>query len=267
VEDSSVNGKFKVPINLHIGNIGLAQDINVPFTSTTPSDTGNNLDNRRIGKGATLYLPVKVPGGLLQMGDCHAAQGDSEFDGTAIETSMTAKIKVTVIKKGKEPKYLKDLDFPLIENANEWVVTGLTYKDYITELLANGTANPMAVIGTLSTLDRTMMVASNNTRDWLMRTYDLTEDQSYTVMTTGIDFAITQVVDQNWGIHTVIPKWLFEGPTDGSKVDFYIPKAFPMTSLAGTCSYKQTYNYPKTPMSAAPAKKVVVTEGRKRFMA
>ena len=67
VEDSSVNGKFKVPINLHIGNIGLAQDINVPFTSTTPSDTGNNLDNRRIGKGATLYLPVKVPGGLLQV--------------------------------------------------------------------------------------------------------------------------------------------------------------------------------------------------------
>jgi acetamidase/formamidase len=62
------------------------------------------------------------------MGDCHAAQGDSEFDGTAIETSMTAKIKVTVIKKGKEPKFLKDLDFPLIENANEWVVTGLTYK-------------------------------------------------------------------------------------------------------------------------------------------
>jgi hypothetical protein len=37
----------------------------VPFTSTTPSDTGNNLDNRRLGKGATLYLPVKVPGGLL----------------------------------------------------------------------------------------------------------------------------------------------------------------------------------------------------------
>jgi hypothetical protein len=37
----------------------------VPYTSTTPSDTGNNLDNRRIGKGSTLYLPVKVPGGLL----------------------------------------------------------------------------------------------------------------------------------------------------------------------------------------------------------
>jgi hypothetical protein len=75
-----------------------------------------------------------------------------------------------------------------------------------------------------------------------------------------------QVVDQNWGIHTVIPKWLFQGPTDGSKVDFYIPKSFPMTSLAGTCSYKQTYNYPKPPMAAA-VKKVVATEGKRRLLA
>jgi hypothetical protein len=52
----------------------LAQPISIPFTSTTPTNTGNNLDNRRLGKGATLYLPVKVYGGLLQMGDCHAAQ-------------------------------------------------------------------------------------------------------------------------------------------------------------------------------------------------
>ncbi|KIY97855.1 AraC family transcriptional regulator [Monoraphidium neglectum] len=95
---TSVNGKFRVPINLHIGNIGLAQPISIPFTSTTPTNTGNNLDNRRLGKGATLYLPVKVYGGLLQMGDCHAAQGDSEYDGTAIETSITGDFKITLLK-------------------------------------------------------------------------------------------------------------------------------------------------------------------------
>jgi hypothetical protein len=64
----------------------------------------------------------------LQMGDCHAAQGDSEFDGTAIETSVTGKFRITLIKKGSEPKEVKGLDFPLIENANEWVLQGLTYK-------------------------------------------------------------------------------------------------------------------------------------------
>jgi acetamidase/formamidase len=64
----------------------------------------------------------------MQMGDCHAAQGDSEFDGTAIETSVTGQFKITLIKKGSEPKEVKGLDFPLIENDNEWVLQGLTYK-------------------------------------------------------------------------------------------------------------------------------------------
>lgn len=46
------------------------------------------MDNRRVEKGATLYLPVQVAGALLSMGDAHTAQGDSELDGTGIETSI-----------------------------------------------------------------------------------------------------------------------------------------------------------------------------------
>lgn len=42
---------------------------------------GGNLDDRRIGIGASMYYPVSVEGGLLSMGDAHSAQGDSEFDG------------------------------------------------------------------------------------------------------------------------------------------------------------------------------------------
>ncbi len=49
---------------------------------------GGNVDDRRIGVGATMYYPVKVAGALLSMGDAHTAQGDSELDGTAIETSI-----------------------------------------------------------------------------------------------------------------------------------------------------------------------------------
>lgn len=62
----------QVPVNLHIGNIGLAQPITIPYTSTTPTNTGMNLDNRRLGKGSTLYLPVKVGGRPLT---CHATWG------------------------------------------------------------------------------------------------------------------------------------------------------------------------------------------------
>jgi acetamidase/formamidase len=61
--------------------------------------TGGNLDNKRIGIGTTMYYPVEVVGGLLSMGDAHAAQGDSELDGMGIETSLTGKFKLTVIKQ------------------------------------------------------------------------------------------------------------------------------------------------------------------------
>lgn len=54
---------------------------------------GGNVDQRRLNKGAKMYYPVEVAGGLLSMGDCHAAQGDGELDGTAIEFAATAKIK------------------------------------------------------------------------------------------------------------------------------------------------------------------------------
>ena len=55
--------------------------------------TGGNFDNRRMGIGATLYLPVEVAGGLLFAGDGHAAMGDSELSGTGIETSLDGKLK------------------------------------------------------------------------------------------------------------------------------------------------------------------------------
>ena len=55
--------------------------------------TGGNFDNRRMGIGATLYLPVEVAGALLFAGDGHAAMGDSELSGTGIETSLDGKLK------------------------------------------------------------------------------------------------------------------------------------------------------------------------------
>ena len=50
---------------------------------------GGNIDCRELVAGATLYLPVTVPGALLYLGDGHAAQGDGEVGGTAIECPMT----------------------------------------------------------------------------------------------------------------------------------------------------------------------------------
>ncbi len=56
--------------------------------------TGGNVDDRRMGIGATMYYPVAVEGGLISMGDAHTAQGDSEFDGeAAVQLDVVAMTK------------------------------------------------------------------------------------------------------------------------------------------------------------------------------
>jgi acetamidase/formamidase len=79
----------------------------LPCCAAVSQNFGGNIDNRRIGKGATMYYPVQVSGALLSMGDAHAAQGDSELDGTAVETSITARVKITLHKKSALPKLVQ----------------------------------------------------------------------------------------------------------------------------------------------------------------
>jgi acetamidase/formamidase len=64
-----------VPINYHVGCMGLAPSSHDYVDSIPPLPTGGNLDNKRIGIGTTMYYPVEVAGGLISMGDAHAAQG------------------------------------------------------------------------------------------------------------------------------------------------------------------------------------------------
>uniref|UniRef100_A0A383V546 Acetamidase n=1 Tax=Tetradesmus obliquus TaxID=3088 RepID=A0A383V546_TETOB len=205
-EDYSIRGKFVVPANLHIGNIGLAPKFKPAeaVNSIPPLPTGGNMDNRRIGKGATLYLPVQVAGGLLSMGDAHIAQGDSEFDGTGIETSITGRFKVTLHKKAKLPKTLRGLNFPLLENKNEWHIHGYAYGNYLTELNPPG-----QVFAKGASLDKAFEGVYRNARDWLMSAWDLSEDQAISLLTVACDFNVHQVVDGNWGLGVSIPKYVF----------------------------------------------------------
>lgn len=211
-EDYSIKGKFKVPANFHIGNIGLAPKWNTTVDSVPPMVTGGNMDNRRIGIGSTLFLPVEVAGAFLSAGDAHTAQGDSELDGTGIETSINGKFKLTLHKAGSLPPVVADLSYPLIETANSWVVQGYTYSDYLNEL-----TDPMNTIYGESSIDKAMTVAYNNTRDWMMTSLNMTEDQVITAITVAVDFGVTQVVDGNWGVHAVVPKNVFGLPTIGAK--------------------------------------------------
>eukprot|EP00877_Chromochloris_zofingiensis_P000674 jgi/Chrzof1/10607/Cz05g05010.t1 len=215
-ENYNIRGKFKVAANFHIGNIGLAPNYESPVTSVPPTRTGGNIDNRRIGAGASLYLPVEVAGAYLSMGDAHASQGDSEFDGTAIETSINAKLKLTLHKKGKLPKKVQGLDFPLLENANEYIVHGYAIKDYLRDL-----PNPqVTVFARGANLSLALTNTYINARDWLMSAQNLTEDEAITLITVTCDFHVTQVVDGNWGMHLIIPKYVFDKADTGA----YKPK-------------------------------------------
>ena len=71
----------KIPVNMHVGCMGLAPASHDVVDSIPPMPSGGNLDDKRIGVGMTMYYPVEVAGALLSMGDAHMAQGDSELDG------------------------------------------------------------------------------------------------------------------------------------------------------------------------------------------
>jgi acetamidase/formamidase len=114
----------KIPLNYHVGCMGLAPASHDFVDSIPPMPSGGNLDNKRIGVGTTMYYPVEIAGGLLSMGDAHAAQGDSELDGTGIETSITGTFKLTVIKQADFTPAQASLNFPLGETEKDWIVHG-----------------------------------------------------------------------------------------------------------------------------------------------
>lgn len=71
-----------------------------------------------------MYYPVEVAGALLSMGDAHAAQGNSELDGTGVETSITGDFKITLIKAADFSDAQKVQDFPLGETEDFHIIHG-----------------------------------------------------------------------------------------------------------------------------------------------
>jgi len=175
--------------------------------SIPPSYFGGNLDDWRAGAGATIYLPVSVPGALLSVGDPHASQGDSELCGTAIECSLTGIFQVVLHKKRDlGGRIFADLNYPLIETASEWVIHGFSFANYLAEL---GDA-AQSEIYKRSSLDLAMRDAFWKVRRFLMMSKGLTEDEAISLISVAVDFGVTQVVDGNLCMHALVRKALFE---------------------------------------------------------
>jgi acetamidase/formamidase len=80
------------------GTIGVAPAEPGQHSIVPPRNVGGNMDIRDIGEGTELFLPVEVDGALFSVGDTHAAQGDGEVCGTAIETAIEVSLKLELIK-------------------------------------------------------------------------------------------------------------------------------------------------------------------------
>ena len=90
----------RVPLKPFTGTIGVAPAEDGDHSIVPPRRVGGNMDIRDVSAGTELYLPVEVPGALFSVGDTHAAQGDGEVCGTAIESPMSVALKFDLLKGG-----------------------------------------------------------------------------------------------------------------------------------------------------------------------
>lgn len=100
------NERISWPLTPFVGTLGVAPDREVTTSLDGQGDWGGNLDIRDVCVGNRVWLPVFHPGGLFYLGDVHASQGDTEFTGTAAETTATVRLRLGLVK-GRRPPWLR----------------------------------------------------------------------------------------------------------------------------------------------------------------
>ena len=169
--------RYTVSLRPMLGCVAVA-----PGPAQAPPGTGDsgrwggNMDFNEIVEGATVYLPVSVPGALLYVGDGHAAQGDGELNGNALETSMDVEFTVDVVSH-------KPIPGPRVESA--------------THIMAMGLAG---------SLDDAFRSATANMAQWLIDDYKLQPSEIGQVLGTAAEYRISEVADRNTGIVLKINK-------------------------------------------------------------
>jgi amidase len=118
--------RISFPLRPMVGVIGVATETETA-SNVYAGEHGGNLDNHLHGPGATAYLPVRQTGGLLAIGDMHAAMGDGEVCFTGVEIAGEVTVRVGLLK-GKQGRW------PVTELADSWVVHGTAGPDFMEAL-------------------------------------------------------------------------------------------------------------------------------------
>ena len=169
--------QYSVPLHPMLGCVAVAPGSAGAAPGTGDSGSyGGNMDFNEIVEGATVYLPVSVPGALLYFGDGHAAQGDGELNGNALETSMDVEVTVDVLPARRIPA-------PRVESATHIIAMGLA-----------------------GSLDDALRGATSNMAQWLGEDYSLSPSELAQVLGTSAEYKVSELADRNAGVVLEIRK-------------------------------------------------------------
>jgi acetamidase/formamidase len=170
-----------VPLAPFFGTIGVAPPrLRGRVSSGPPGHHGGNFDLKELIAGTSVFLPVHEPGALLSIGDGHAAQGDGEVSGTAIETSLKGRVRV-ILHRGRG-SFL----WPRAETPTQYLSLGLDQD-----------------------LDEAARIATSEMVRFLADEKGLSREDAYFLASVAVDLRVTQLVDGTKGVHAMVEKSLF----------------------------------------------------------
>jgi len=181
----------RVPLKPFAGTIGNALAEPGVHSVVPPRRVGGNLDIRDLSAGVELYLPVEVDGALFSVGDTHAAQGDGEVCGTAIESPMDVILKLDLVKDAnlKMPRFTTPGPVTRHLDTKGYEVTTGIGPDLMT-----GAQHAVA--------DMVELLASR---------YNMDPVEAYMLVSTCGDLRISEIVDMpNWVVSFYFPRSVFE---------------------------------------------------------
>ena len=170
------NFKVEFPMHPFLGCIGVAPANGEVRSSIVPAEFGGNMDAPEVSPGNTLYLPVNVTGALFYFGDGHAAMGDGEVAGSAVEVPMKASFRFELVKG-------KSTEWPRLENDKELMTTGI-YRP----------------------VDDAVRIAVTEMVHWIHRDYGLSDLDAYELFSKVGRLHLTEMVDPNYVVVASIEK-------------------------------------------------------------
>jgi len=167
----------EIPLKPFFGVMGVAPPPSWRMVSTIqPRRNGGNLDNKELVAGTTLYLPIHADGALFSAGDGHGAQGDGEVCVSAIETALTGTFRLTV-------RTDLELTWPIAETPTHVITMGFDPN-----------------------LNNAVRIALREMISLLGRRKGLSREDAYTLCSLAADVRVTQMVNENNGIHVMLSR-------------------------------------------------------------